>query len=387
MDKRIIFLGSAALMLSIGAAVFAQTTVTLDQAISYGVEEIEARLEPGVKVMALNFISPSPHLSNYVLDEMMIILTRNGKLSVVEKANIDFILRELNYLKSGNINDDSARSIGRILGAQYVISGAIDESSSNYVVQFKTMAVEPTAFQTIIRVDIRNDTQIADLMGIDASDMTKADTSSNLRERRRTDTSNINEKLVLSAGGGVYGKVELLHMNPYTGSFSFTNFDTYTTAFFGAPVFFNAELFSYLLFDVSAYYLYSNSYGDSVNTISAAFSLFGQFPIQLSDRITVSPLFGVGYEMFFYAKPEDSDALKRKDLSDLDSLYLKPGVAMHYNLAGNLRLNSRFVYDFLLYSGSVTDRRKYYNSLGFKYFQFQHAPSLFLGVDYVFLKM
>ena len=154
-------------MLFIGGAVFAQNMVTLDQAISYGISEIETRLEQGVRVMVLNFRSPSERLSNYVLDEMTVTLTRNGELTVVERENLDFLLRELRYERSGNISDESAQSIGRILGAQYVVSGVIEESSANYVVQFKTMPVEPAALQTLTRIGVVKDAQIANLLGAD----------------------------------------------------------------------------------------------------------------------------------------------------------------------------------------------------------------------------
>jgi TolB-like protein len=167
MRKKTITLSLAALMLFIGPSVFAQNIIALDQAISYSASEIESRLEPGVRVAVLNFKSPSERLSNYVLEEMATMLTRNGKVTVVERSNLEFILWELRYERSGDINDEAARTIGRILGAQYVVSGVIEEVSTNYVVQFKTIPVEPSALQTFTRVGVVKDTQIANLMGAD----------------------------------------------------------------------------------------------------------------------------------------------------------------------------------------------------------------------------
>jgi hypothetical protein len=127
--------------------------------------------------MVLNFKSPSESFSNRVLDEMETLLTGNGRLTVVERMNLEFLLRELRYERSGDIGDEAAQSIGRILGAQYVISGVIEEYSANYIVQFKTMPVEPTALQTLTRVGVVKDAQIANLMSADASAFpTTADT-------------------------------------------------------------------------------------------------------------------------------------------------------------------------------------------------------------------
>ena len=195
MRKKTITLSLAALMLFIGPSVFAQNIIALDQAISYSASEIESRLEPGVRVAVLNFKSPSERLSNYVLEEMATMLTRNGKVTVVERSNLEFILWELRYERSGDISDEAARTIGRILGAQYVVSGVIEESSANYVVQFKTMPVEPPALQTLTRVSVVKDAQIANLMNADTPNLTAAGTSTltaaDASSVREADSSNL----------------------------------------------------------------------------------------------------------------------------------------------------------------------------------------------------
>ena len=198
MCKKIIFPGLAALMLFIGGStMFAQTIVTLDQAISYSISEIESRLAQGVKVMVLNFKSPSERFSGYVLDEMANMLTRNGKLTLVERENLEFILRELRYERSGDINDDAAQSIGRILGAQYVVSGVIEEASANYILQIRTMPVESPALQALTWVYVEKDAQIANLLGAATPGLTTVGTSTlsaaGASTLTGTDTSNVRE--------------------------------------------------------------------------------------------------------------------------------------------------------------------------------------------------
>ena len=387
MSRKMIILGLAAIMLFIGGAVFAQTMVTLDQAISYSANEIETRLEPGVRVMVLNFKSPSQRLSNYILDEMTNTLTRSGSLTSVERANLEFLLRELRYERSGDISDEAAQSIGRILGAQYVVSGLIEEFTTNYVIQFRTMPVEPSPLQNLTRVSIVKDTQIANLMGSDtfaqAGASTSTQTKTGVSSQASSDTSgltgidasNLNRKLVLSTGGGVYGKIQFTHL---TGGGVTVSPDS--SMLFGPSIFLNAEIFKYLLLDISAYYLFGEFFGESGNGFNAAFSLFGQYPIQLTDRITLSPLLGIGYDMFFYARIDGTN-VTRKDLSDMDILYAKPGVSLNYYLTENFRLNARFVYDFLLYNKEIAEQTK-----GTGLTVIQHAPSLLIGVNYVFLR-
>ena len=381
MCKRLIILGLAALMLSIGGTVFAQSMVTLDQAIGYSATEIESRLEPGARVMVLNFRSPSQRLSSYVLDEMTTALTRSGRLTTVDKTNLDFLLRELRYERSGDINDEAAQSVGRILGAQYVVSGVIEEAASNFVVQFKTLPVEPAAIQTLTRVGVIRDNQIANMLSLDASSQIRSVASRVADTYGQTDpgfdygAADLNQMLVLSAGGGVFGKIEFDHYRENNRP----RVDTATG--FGVPLFLNAELYSYLLLELSPYYHNHLVWDERVNVIGAGFSLFGQYPIRLADRITVSPLLGIGYDMAFVAFFMEDNKMQSFSRGDdefsnwLDFLYLRPGVRLNYNLTPNLRFETRFIWDFVLYN-RILD--------GFD--NTMHVPNLFLGLNYVFLR-
>ena len=362
MRKKII-VGIAALMLFSRGAAFAQTLVTLDEAISRGAGEIEERVVLGSKVAVLNFNASSQRLSNYVIDEMTTQLVRSRNLIVVERANIELVQRELNFQISGDVSDESAQSIGRMLGAQYIISGSIEELRSNYVVRFRTIAVETAALQALTRVDVRNDSQIKNLLG--------------------TDTYDPNSTLVLSAGGGLYARFMFFHNVLYW----FGETATITQTHFGPSLYFNADLFSNYSFDASLYYLFgSSSNGYSFNSVRGIFSLFAQFPRLVNDRLTMFPLIGLGYEMFFYSKTEGYDAATRSDLKLSDTLYLKPGWGLKYTLTDNLNLNARLVYDIMLYSSAIANITKDAGGMG-EYFQLRHAPSVFVGVSYKFLKI
>jgi len=149
----------------LGNAVYAQAPVSLDQAVRTAAEEIEVRLDRGVRVVALNFNSPSERFSRYVLDELMTELVRSRNLSVVDRAHLELIQQEMAFQMSGDVSDASAQRIGQLLGAQSIISGSIDDLGSHYVVRFRTIEVESAAVQVLSRQDVRKDTQIAALMG------------------------------------------------------------------------------------------------------------------------------------------------------------------------------------------------------------------------------
>lgn len=144
---------------------YAQNAIPLDEAIKTGAGEIEAKLKRGDKVIVLNFRSESQRFSDYVLDEMMTELVRNGKVIVVDRANLELIRQEMNFQMSGDVSDSSAQAIGQMLGAQSIISGNIEDLGTYYRIRFRTIEVESAAIQVLSSLNVNKDTQIATLMG------------------------------------------------------------------------------------------------------------------------------------------------------------------------------------------------------------------------------
>ena len=382
-----------ALMFLLGSVAYAQATFTLDQAISTGINEIEARLATGAKVLVLNFSSPSQRFSDYVAEELTMGLVRNGKVSVIDRANLELIQREINYQQSGEISDNSARAIGRILGVQSIVSGSIEDLGSNYVFRFRTIALEDVEIQVITRVDVIKDNQTESLRaagGTSSSTRTSAASGSPRTTRAASDSSfsiSDSPKLALSAGTGLYFRPMLAHVYMKLGGESdWENLPT--DLYFGAPVFLNAEFLKYFSVDLAGYYIrYMPKDDPGINFIAGTFSLYGQYPIQVNPKITIFPLLGIGYEMVFYGNSEGHSGTRKDFSSHYDYLYAKPGFGMNYSLTDNLRLNARFVWDIYLYNKDIAESIKQQKKVLDSVFYLQHGPSLFVGVSYVFLKM
>ncbi|MCL1836007.1 MAG: penicillin-binding protein activator LpoB [Treponema sp.] len=146
------------------SALYGQAAVPLGDAIKTGVAEIELKLAQGVKVVVLNFRSPSQRLSDYILDELMTELVRNGRLVVVDRANLELLQQEMNFQMSGEVSDSSAQAIGQKLGAQSIISGNIEDIGADYRIRFRTIEVESAAIQVLTSITVRKDRLIANLM-------------------------------------------------------------------------------------------------------------------------------------------------------------------------------------------------------------------------------
>jgi TolB-like protein len=82
-------------------------------------------------------------LSKGIADLLIIELAQNTGIRVVERENIEAILREQNLARDGRVDDATAARIGRLLGAKHMITGSfVTDRSGTMVLTLKTIDVE-----------------------------------------------------------------------------------------------------------------------------------------------------------------------------------------------------------------------------------------------------
>jgi TolB-like protein len=138
--------------------------VTLDKALKEAAIQIDERIEAGVKIALINFSSPSNKFSSYVLDELTANLVDSGKLTVVDRNETDLIRKEFDFQLSGDVSDDSMQSLGRMLGAQSIVSGSLTAIGRSYRIIIRVLNVETAAVAVQYRTDIANDKRVQDLL-------------------------------------------------------------------------------------------------------------------------------------------------------------------------------------------------------------------------------
>jgi S1-C subfamily serine protease len=146
------------------------TAKTLDQAIKEAAERIDGRLDSGIKIALLNFDSPSDGFLEYVLDELTANLVDSGKLTVVDRREIDLIRIEFEFQYSGDVDDDSMQTLGRMLGAQSIVSGSLTSIGGSYRLVIRVLNVQSAAVEVQYRADILNDNRVQALLAIGRSD-------------------------------------------------------------------------------------------------------------------------------------------------------------------------------------------------------------------------
>jgi len=137
---------------------------SLDEVLKKSAERIEERLAAGTRVALINVRSPSDQFSEYVLTYLESILVNNGKLVVVDRSNLDRIRQELGFQLSGEVSDESAGAIGKMLGAGAIITGTLINIGDSYRLTLKAINVETATIAASYPADIANDNRVRTLL-------------------------------------------------------------------------------------------------------------------------------------------------------------------------------------------------------------------------------
>ena len=113
----------------------------LDIAIREASDYLNDNIPNGNKIVILNIQSSSADLSDYVIDEMIANAVNDKLFSVVDRAQLDLIREEQKIQYSGEVDDNAALEIGKFLGAQTIVSGAVSALGNGYRMRIRALDV------------------------------------------------------------------------------------------------------------------------------------------------------------------------------------------------------------------------------------------------------
>lgn len=119
-------------------------------ALNNAVEALIADLPQNSTIAILNVSSDNQTVSEYVIDELEYKLVDAKKFRIVDRRRIDQIRSEQNFQASGDVDDNSAVSIGNMLGASIVITGNITGSMTQRLV-LRALDVKTAQIITMVR--------------------------------------------------------------------------------------------------------------------------------------------------------------------------------------------------------------------------------------------
>jgi len=158
MNRKLLFgtLTAFVLLFIACASTGSGTGLSLMDAIEQTAEKIAAELPKRSRVAIAAFESSNVNLSDYLMEELTGALIDRG-IEVADRQNLEYVYKELNLQMSGDVSDESAKSIGKFLGASTVITGQLIDISGVYRYRTSAVSVEEAARNSVTRLNVRND--------------------------------------------------------------------------------------------------------------------------------------------------------------------------------------------------------------------------------------
>jgi formylglycine-generating enzyme required for sulfatase activity len=114
----------------------------LDMAVRETSDYLNKNIKAGNKLVILNIQSDFPVLSEYIIDELIANTVNDRIFTIVDRQQLDAIRTELEFQMSGEVDDNSAQRLGKMLGAQTIISGGITKIGDIYRLRVRALSVE-----------------------------------------------------------------------------------------------------------------------------------------------------------------------------------------------------------------------------------------------------
>jgi hypothetical protein len=114
----------------------------LREALELSSRVIIESLAPNASVAVISISADDPFEGEYALEELTLLLVRAHKLRIVDRRNLDAIRVEQQFQLSGEVDDETAVSIGHLIGAAFVITGGISPWESAKHLRFRVLDVE-----------------------------------------------------------------------------------------------------------------------------------------------------------------------------------------------------------------------------------------------------
>jgi len=357
---------------------YSQDNLPLDKAIQEIADYLETRLPAKTVVAVLNIKSDNQALSSHIINELVNAIIDRKNFIPIDREHINFIQNEQQFHLSGNVSDETAQAIGKILGAQTIISGEIIAINSKlsqttmYRLEIKAISVETAAIQGTVSKNVQIDKKIKTITGSA-------------------------ESFPISIGGGVHlGGSFTTGTREETGrvgigglmrDFTITETNSKSEFDIGGFLFFDLK---YAQINASLYngsgkgrWSWSKDYHKIIptendnstgnfSTLLFDIGILAKYPFYLNN-ITLFPALGAGYQLWLLHT--ENGKKTPGDLSANNALWLKLGGGIDYHLTRPLFLRGE-----LLWSAKLPSK----NERGDSFTWFTHSPSAYIGIGYVF---
>jgi TolB-like protein len=179
---------------------------TLEKAIEKQADYIVDNSPRDTMLAIVSIKSDSGLLSEYIMEKLPDYVINNKKnITFVDRSKLDLIQREINFQYSGEVSDETMISIGKKLGAQFIVTGTIMEASTVYNFSIKVLDVETTQILGSNSTQITHDNTMAGFMSGSGVAQSALEKTQQKRQQREAAVSTIKNALGIFSDGLYFG--------------------------------------------------------------------------------------------------------------------------------------------------------------------------------------
>ena len=97
---------------------------SVEGSLERAADTIMAKLSPYSKLAIVYVTANDPEITEFIANELEFIMVNEGFL-LVDRSQLDRIRREQNFQMSGEVDDNEAVSVGKMAGANIILTGAV----------------------------------------------------------------------------------------------------------------------------------------------------------------------------------------------------------------------------------------------------------------------
>ena len=121
-------------------------TVGLENALERAAEEVAENFPARARIAIVYIAAQDTSLTEYISGELEHLLRRRGCI-IVDRSELDRVRAEQQFGMSGEVDDNTAASIGKIAGANIVITGRVDGEGN--LRRLRLRALDTTSAQVV----------------------------------------------------------------------------------------------------------------------------------------------------------------------------------------------------------------------------------------------
>jgi TolB-like protein len=121
---------------------FRENPSFIDDAVTQAYQALSKDIPERSRLAVVNITSNDQDEGGFLINELILLFVNARRFTVIERGDIDTVLREQNFQLSGFVDDDSAVSIGKLLGATVVITGSVNGSGARKRLVLKALDVQ-----------------------------------------------------------------------------------------------------------------------------------------------------------------------------------------------------------------------------------------------------